>query len=97
MLTADSELLAVLTSLPATAEDRDLQNKRDTLFSSSSGIYTLDASEWFDATTKRLGNLNNVRKKLLDSTLVLAVLGVTDARRDLFVASGIAAAAVSSK
>jgi len=94
MLKADSELLAALENLEVTAESRGLQEKRDTLFSSPSGMYALDSLEWFDITTERLGNLNGVRKALLDSTSASAAFGVADARHDLFVASGIATASI---
>lgn len=65
MQTSDSRPLAALENLTAAAESRDLQSKRDTLFSSPSGMYALDAVEWFDITTERLGNLNDLRKTLL--------------------------------
>ena len=94
MLEADSELRAALKNLALTTESRDLQEKRDTLFSSPSGMYALDSVEWFDITTERLGNLNSVREALLDSTSASAVLGVADARQDVFVASGISVASI---
>jgi len=94
MLTSDSTLLAVLKNLPVTNESRDLQEKRNTLFSSPSGMYALDAVEWFDITTERLGNLNDLRKTLLESTSTAATQGVAKARHDLFVVSGIATAAI---
>ena len=94
MLTSDSTLLTVLKNLPVTNESRDLQEKRNTLFSSPSGMYALDAVEWFDITTERLGNLNDLRKTLLESTSTAATQGVAKARHDLFVVSGIATAAI---
>ena len=94
MLIEDSELLAVLEKLPATTESRDLQEKRDTLFSSPSGMYALNSAEWFDITTQRLGNLNSLRKSLLDNSSDAVVQGVAYARHKLLVASGIAAAAI---
>ncbi len=96
MQTSDSRPLAALENLTAAAESRDLQSKRDTLFSSPSGMYALDAVEWFDITTERLGNLNDLRKTLLENTSTAATQGVANARHDLFVASGIAAAAIIS-
>ncbi|WP_417544977.1 methyl-accepting chemotaxis protein [Marinobacter sp.] len=94
MLIGDSELLTVLEKLPATTENRDLQEKRDTLFSSPSGMYALDSMEWFNITTERLANLNSLRKSLLENTSAAAVQGVANARHKLLVASGIAAAAI---
>jgi methyl-accepting chemotaxis protein len=95
MLTDASQLLPVLKNLPATTESKALQEKRDTLFKSPSGLYSLDASEWFDITTERLGTLNNIRKTLLDNASAAAVAGVSSARHGLLVASGIAAFAIA--
>ena len=94
MLPPDSKLLAVLRDLPDTIENRNLQEKRDTLFSSPSGMYALNSAEWFDITTQRLGNLNSLRKALLDSTSAAADQSLADARQDVLAASGIAGAAV---
>lgn len=94
MLNPGSKMLAALENFAVAAESRDLQEKRDTLFSSPSGLYALDSMEWFDITTQRLGKLNSVRKELLDNTSASATLGVADARHELFVESGIAAAAI---
>lgn len=94
MLASDSSLLTLLKELPATTESRDLQEKRNTLFSSPSGMYALDSAEWFDTATQRLGNLNSVREALLNSTSTAAAQGVANARHDLLLASGIAAAAI---
>ncbi|WP_298449018.1 nitrate- and nitrite sensing domain-containing protein [uncultured Marinobacter sp.] len=94
MLIADPAMLAELNRLPETEESRNLLEKRDTLFSSPSGMYALDSTEWFEITTERLGNLNQFRKTLLDRTFEAAVEGAEDARGDLLVASAIAAAAI---
>ncbi|MBK1873735.1 methyl-accepting chemotaxis protein [Marinobacter sp. 1-3A] len=94
MLIGEPTLLAALNSLPATEESRNLQEKRDTLFSSPSGMYALNSAEWFGITTDRLGNLNQFRKTLLDRTYAAAEKGAADARSDLFMASGIAAASI---
>lgn len=94
MLASGSSLLTLLQELPETIESRDLQEKRNTLFSSPSGMYALDSAEWFDITTQRLGNLNSVRGSLLNSTSTAATQGVANARHDLLIASGIAVAAI---
>jgi len=94
MLVSDPTQLTVLENLATTEENRDLQAKRDTLFSSPSGMYALNSAEWFDITTKQLSNLNDLRSILLNRTSTAAADGVASARHDLLVASGIAAAAI---
>src|SRR5690554_210918 len=94
MLVSDPAQLTALDNLATTEENRDLQAKRDTLFSSPSGMYALNSAEWFDITTKQLSNLNDLRSILLDRTSTAAADGVASARHDLLVASGIAAAAI---
>lgn len=94
MLVSDPAQLTALENLATTEENRDLQAKRDTLFSSPSGMYALNSAEWFDITTKQLSNLNDLRSILLDRTSTAAADGVASARHDLLVASGIAAAAI---
>ncbi|WP_246123488.1 methyl-accepting chemotaxis protein [Marinobacter maritimus] len=94
MLPPDSSLFAALEDLPATTESRNLQEKRDTLFSSPSGMYALDSAEWFDITTERLGNLNDLRQALLDNTSGAADQSLARARQEVFATSGIAGAAI---
>jgi len=94
MLPPDSRLFAALEDLPATTESRNLQEKRDTLFSSPSGMYALDSAEWFDITTERLGNLNDLRQALLDNTSGAADQSLARARQEVFATSGIAGAAI---
>ncbi|WP_417520959.1 nitrate- and nitrite sensing domain-containing protein [Marinobacter sp.] len=94
MLVSDPAQLTALENLATTEENRDLQAKRDTLFSSPSGMYALNSAEWFDITTKQLSNLNDLRSILLDRTSTAAADGVASAQQDLLVASGIAAAAI---
>ncbi|WP_252737954.1 methyl-accepting chemotaxis protein [Marinobacter salexigens] len=94
MLVSDLTQLTALEKLADTEENRDLQAKRNTLFSSPSGMYALNSAEWFDITTKQLSNLNDLRSILLDRTSTAAADGVASARHDLLVASGIAASAI---
>jgi len=94
MLISEPELLTALNNLPSSEESRNLQEKRDTLFSSPSGMYALDSAEWFDITTDRLGNLNEFRKTLLERTLSAAEAAAANARNQLVVESAIAAAAI---
>ena len=94
MLAADNEILAILENLSRSIASQALAQRRETLFSSPSGMYALDASDWFTTTTQRIGNLNQARKDLLSDVMSLASAGVTDARNDLMLASGISAGAV---
>jgi len=94
MLSSGDTLRATLERQPASAASRSLEQKRETLFSSPSGMYALDAGEWFTTTTQRIGELNEVRKEMLADVLALATAGVKDARNDLIAASAISAGAV---
>jgi len=94
MLSSGDTLRATLERQPASAASRSLEQKRETLFSSPSGMYALDAGEWFTTTTQRIGELNEVRKEMLADVLALATAGVKDARNDLITASAISAGAV---
>ncbi|MDO6822790.1 methyl-accepting chemotaxis protein [Marinobacter sp. 1_MG-2023] len=94
MLADESELLLTLKTLPETDESLDLQEKRNTLFRSPSGLYGLDATEWFVSTTEQLGRLNSLRKTLIDVASSSASHGVADARQRLIISSGIAAVAI---
>lgn len=94
MLPAESDSRATLEGLANTAASRDVNLKRDTLFSSSAGMYALDASEWFDATTLRIGTLNQGRSDLLAGILSLAEQRLSDARDGLIVAASLAGSAV---
>ncbi|MBC7182559.1 MAG: nitrate- and nitrite sensing domain-containing protein, partial [Marinobacter sp.] len=94
MLNANESLRTILEEQPAGAASQSLEQKRETLFSSPSGMYALDASDWFATTTQRIGELNNVRKGMLAEVLALATAGVKDARNDLIMVSAISAGAV---
>ncbi|RBW49365.1 chemotaxis protein [Marinobacter sp. F3R11] len=94
MLTEESDLLAVLESLPDAPESQSLQKQRDTLFRSPSGLYALNAAEWFDITTERLARLNSLRKTLIDIASASVLNSVAEARHGLIVASTIAATAI---
>lgn len=96
MLAADNEILAILENLSRSIASQALAQRRETLFSSPTGMYALDASDWFTTTTQRIGNFNQARKDLLSDVMSLASAGVTDARNDLMLASGISAGAVIS-
>jgi len=94
MLNSEDPLRAPLEKQLASVASQSLEQKRETLFSSPSGMYALDAGEWFTTTTQRIGELNDVRKDMLADVLALATAGVKDARNDLITASAISAGAV---
>ncbi|MBL3825985.1 MULTISPECIES: methyl-accepting chemotaxis protein [unclassified Marinobacter] len=94
MLASDNEIRATLENQTFSVASQALAERRETLFSSPSGMYALDASDWFTTTTQRIGNLNQAREAMLSGVLSLASDGVADARNDLMLASGISAGAV---
>ncbi len=94
MLAADNDIRAILENQSLSVASQALAQRRETLFSSPSGMYALDASDWFTTTTQRIGNLNQARKDMLSDVVSLASDGVADARNDLMLASGISAGAV---
>ncbi|WP_341582593.1 methyl-accepting chemotaxis protein [Marinobacter metalliresistant] len=94
MQASDTALRATLEKQSGTAASQSLEEKRETLFSSPSGMYALDAADWFNNTTERIGELNGFRKDMLADVMALATAGVADARNDLITASAIAAGAV---
>lgn len=94
MLASDNEIRATLENQTLSVASQALAQRRETLFSSPSGMYALDASDWFTTTTQRIGNLNQARKDMLSDVMSLASDGVADARNDLMLASGISASAV---
>ncbi|KAA1175953.1 methyl-accepting chemotaxis protein [Marinobacter salinexigens] len=75
-------------------EARDMQDIRDTLFSSQSGMYALESSTWFTTATQRINAMNGIRASLLGEIEALAARDVADARNSLMVSAVIAGAAV---
>lgn len=94
MLASDDKTREILEQQHRSVVSQALAQRRETLFSSPSGMYALDASDWFTTTTQRIGNLNQARKDMLSGVMSLASDGVADARNDLMLASGISAGAV---
>ncbi|WP_305965799.1 methyl-accepting chemotaxis protein [Marinobacter salsuginis] len=94
LLTSDDPRRALLESQSASTERRALETQRETLFSSPSGMYALDASEWFATTTNRIGSLNATRTDLLTGVMALANREVAEARNDLIMASALSGGAV---
>ncbi|MEQ5813972.1 methyl-accepting chemotaxis protein [Marinobacter sp. NFXS11] len=94
MLASDDRTRQALENQHLSAASQALAERRETLFSSPSGMYALDASDWFATTTLRIGDLNQARKDMLAGVMTLASDGVADTRGDLMLASGISAVAV---
>jgi methyl-accepting chemotaxis protein len=94
MFASGSELRENLKKGLNTLASQSLEEKRQTLFSSPSGMYALEASEWFTTTTDRIEGLNGIRQSILEELSSLVEHGVTDARNDLVAASGIAAGSI---
>ena len=94
MMASGSELRNQLEGFGATAEHRNLLAQRETLLSSPSGMYALDATDWFNATTARIDTINSIRNQSLTHVEVLSQDSVSAARTNLIVASAIAAGAV---
>eukprot|EP00903_Cladosiphon_okamuranus_P004888 g4886.t1 len=94
MLSADDKTRKTLEKQHLSVASRALAERRETLFSSPSGMYALDASDWFATTTQRIGVLNQARQEMLSGLMSLTSAGVADARRDLMVAAVISAGAV---
>lgn len=94
MLSSDSALSTSLNNLSQTPASRELEAMRETLFSSPSGLYALDATEWFATTTRRIEQLNSTRATELQNILEQADNRVAAARGELMTASAIALAAI---
>ncbi|NMT62065.1 methyl-accepting chemotaxis protein [Marinobacter orientalis] len=94
MLSSDAPLTTTLKNLGQTAASRELMEMRETLFSSPSGLYALDAPGWFATTTRRIEALNQARADELEKILAQADRGVAAARGELVTASTIALAAI---
>lgn len=94
MMAAGSEVRNQLESFYQTLQHRELQAQRDTLFSSASGMYALDATDWFNTTTARIDAINTIRNQSLAHVESLASASVDTARNNLIGASAIAAGAV---
>ncbi|KPP98809.1 nitrate- and nitrite sensing domain-containing protein [Marinobacter sp. HL-58] len=94
MLPTDHPLRNTLEKQPGLAASQALEEQRETLFSSPSGMYALDAPDWFATATGRIQTLNGIRESMLAEIRARATSGVTEARKDLISASVIAAGAV---
>jgi methyl-accepting chemotaxis protein len=94
MLPSDSSLRRTLERQPGMTVSRVLQQQRATLFSSPSGMYALDATDWFATATRRIGKLNEVRESILAEARTLAANSVNEARNDLISTTVISTGAI---
>lgn len=90
MLSSSSEIRKTLERFGSNPQSRALRDQRETLFSSPSGMYALDAPEWFSAATDRIQVINSIRTEMLKQVDALAAEAVNLARTDLMGASAIA-------
>ena len=95
MLSSDSAIRTSIESFAGTPQNQDMLNPRETLLSSPSGMYALEASEWFTASTNRITAMNNIRSEMLAQVEGLAADGVDTARTNLIGASVIAGIAIA--
>ena len=94
MLSANSDIRGRIESFPETAEHRKMLDQRDMLLSSPSGMYGLEASDWFSASTNRIQAINGIRTDMLSQVKALGTAGVNAARSNLIWASAIAATSI---
>lgn len=94
MLPTDSKTRQTLENFSASAANNELLAKRKTLFKSPSGLYGLEAEDWFADASGRINALNNMRADLLQRVTKLSDEGVSRAMADLTTASAIALASI---
>ncbi|MBY5960847.1 methyl-accepting chemotaxis protein [Marinobacter nauticus] len=95
MLSSDSAIRARIESFAGTTQNQDMLNQRETLLSSPSGMYALEASDWFTTSTNRIQAMNTIRAEMLSQVESLAADGVETARTNLIGASVIAGIAIA--
>lgn len=95
MLSSDSAIRASIESFAGTTQNQDMLNQRETLLSSPSGMYALEASDWFTTSTNRIQAMNTIRAEMLSQVESLAADGVDTARTNLIGASVIAGIAIA--
>lgn len=95
MLSSDSAIRASIESFAGTPQNQDMLNQRETLLSSPSGMYALEASDWFTTSTNRIQAMNTIRAEMLSQVESLAADGVDTARTNLIGASVIAGIAIA--
>ena len=95
MLPSDSPLHERIEAFPDSAEHQALAEQRETLLSSPSGMYALEATDWLTATTDRIDAMNDIRTDMLAQVDQLSAQAVAAARNSLITVSVITAAAVA--
>ncbi|PSF07156.1 chemotaxis protein [Marinobacter fuscus] len=94
MLPGESDMRAKLERFADSPENQNFQAQRTTLFSNPSGMYSLNANDWFSAATQRIQSINQIRGELLATLDTLANEKVSEARTDLISAGIISLVAI---
>ncbi|GHD50361.1 Methyl-accepting chemotaxis protein [Marinobacter persicus] len=94
-LPSNSPLRERIEAFPDSAEHQAVAEQRETLLSSPSGMYALEATDWFAATTDRIDAMNDIRTDMLEQVDQLSAQAVAAARNSLITVSVITAAAVA--
>jgi methyl-accepting chemotaxis protein len=94
-LPGNSPLRERIEAFPDSAEHQAVAEQRETMLSSASGMYALDATDWFAATTERIDAMNDIRTEMLGQINQLSAQAVADARNSLITVSVIASVAVA--
>ncbi|RCW68354.1 methyl-accepting chemotaxis protein [Marinobacter nauticus] len=94
MLSADSDIRKRIESFAGSAQNREMLDQRNMLLSSPSGMYGLEATDWFSTSTNRIQAINSIRTDMLSQVEALATAGVNAARSNLIWASAIAATSI---
>jgi methyl-accepting chemotaxis protein len=95
MLNSDSDIRIRIESFAGSADHREMLDQRNMLLSSPSGMYGLEATDWFSTSTDRIQAINNIRTEMLSEVKALATDGVNTAKNNLIWASVIAAASIA--
>ncbi|MFW5825768.1 MAG: nitrate- and nitrite sensing domain-containing protein, partial [Marinobacter sp.] len=94
LLAKDSPVRSAVETFNRTTASRAMQEQRDTLLSSPSGMTSLQAGEWFATATGRIEAVNGIARDMLNEVNNLTAAAVSGARSELIGAVVIAAAAV---
>jgi len=95
MLPSSSSLREQIKAFSGSPEHRALNEQRETLLSSPSGMYALEATDWFSDATTRIDAMNEIRDDMLGQVGTMTSDAVAHTRNGLILVSVIAAAAVT--
>ena len=85
-LPADSPQRQSLVDFEASNQSLAMTEMRNTLFSSTAGMFDLNFAEWFDTTTNRIQAMNQIRTLILDEAHNMAQRHLDSARSELITA-----------